>query len=69
METLVSHADVTTTEVIVTNAHKYYPEIDYLGHIIVNKEPDDDKIILMDVDYSLVKYSKNVIESIQKGEL
>lgn len=69
METLVSPADVTTTEIIVTNGHKYYPDVEYLGHIVVNKEPDADKIIYMDVDYTLVKYSKEVIEMIQKGEL
>lgn len=67
---MVSPNDVVTTNTIVSGAFKLYEDVEYLGHFVVNKEDGDErKIIFFDRDNAGVKYSSEVIDKIEKGEL
>lgn len=58
------------TNMVINVAEQHYPNARYFGHFIVNKEDGGrKKIIYMDEDFDCIKYSKEVIDSIQKGEL
>lgn len=67
---MISDGDVILTNMIINVAQQHYPNARYFGHFIVNKEDSGrKKIIYMDEDFECVKYSKEVIDRIQEGEL
>lgn len=68
VETLVSDADVVTTYNIRRVQDNLYPDIEYVGHFVVNKEGDNDRKIIMFNDDIKLKYTKAILNKIKDKE-
>ena len=67
METLVSEGDVLVTKSTRKACFLQYPDLEYVGHFIVNKE-DGDKRKIIDME-NRFKFSINLIGKLEEGKL
>lgn len=69
-QTLVSEGDIVVTECAKTAQFNLYPDLEYVGHFVVNKEGNTgeeiNKIIFIEGNF---KYSTKVLEAVKEGEL
>lgn len=69
VETLVSDGDIFVTQSARQAAFMLHGgDLEYVDHFVLNKEGDDpvNKIIVIGEEF---KYSRNVIDKIEKGEI
>lgn len=66
VQTLVSDGDIITTEIMKQVAMDIDMDLEYVGHFVVNKEDNAEKIICIEDE---MKFNYEIVEKIERGEV